>query len=421
MGQPRSRSLPGSQLIALLLAQFVVAFGYGFLLPILPLIVRQTAGAAAAVARNTGLLTGIYTLALFLFAPLWGRWADRHGRRRAMAFGLGGFALSFAVFSGTDLVLLYTSRFIAGAFAAATAPAAYAIVSDCSPSKEWRARRFLFLNVAASLGYLAGPMAGGLMLSIIRELLPNADEALVLRVPFLITALWVTLAAAFVWLALPKAGQVPSEESGAGATQGGRAAILRLLAISFVTAMALGAFEVGLSLRATQTLAMSSFDLGLMFGECMIVMLVVQALIFSPIVNVETTHRFLMPGLVILALSLAALPLAGPGLPLIGVVAAVAASGGILAPIATYWVSLNAGDRQGADLGSGSAVANLGQAMGSAAVGLLFRATFFANAAFILVALIVLSGVLATIGLTRSLSSRRGMAIEFRDQRPPGF
>lgn len=403
IGQPGSRVLAGSQLIALLLAQFIVAFGYGFLLPILPLIVGQTAGGAAAVSRNTGLLTGIYTLALFLFAPLWGRWADRYGRRRAMVFGLGGFAFSLAVFSGNNLVLLYVGRFIEGAFAAATAPAAYATVGDCSPSKEWRARRFLFLNVAASLGYLAGPMAGGLMLPVIRELFPDTSEALVLRAPFLVTALLVALVTAFVWLVLPKTSKPLSGKLGESATQGSRAAVLRLLAISFVTAMALGGFEVGLSLRATQTLAMTSFDLGLMFAECMAVMLVVQAVIFSPIVKVETTHRFLMPGLVILALSLAALPLAGPGLPTAGVVAAVAASGGILAPIATYWVSLNAGERQGTDLGSDSAAANLGQAMGSAAVGLLFRATFLPNAAFFLVALLVLPGVFAVIGLQRAL------------------
>lgn len=403
MGQSASRSLAGSQLIALLLAQLVVAFGYGFLLPILPLIVGQTAGGAATVSRNTGFLTGIYTLALFLFAPLWGRWADRYGRRRAMTFGLGGFALSLALFSGNDLVLLYVGRFIEGAFAAATAPAAYAIVGDCSPSKEWRAHRFLFLNVAASLGYLAGPMAGGLMLPVIRELFPNAGEAIVLRAPFLVTALLVVFVATFAWLVLPKSGRPLSEKSSEMAKQGSRAVALRLLAISFVTAMALGAFEVGLSLRATQTLAMTSFDLGLMFAECMAVMLAVQALIFSPVVKVETTHRFLMPGLVVLALSLAALPLAGPGLPMAGVVAAVAASGGILAPIATYWVSLNAGDRQGTDLGSDSAAANLGQALGSAAVGLLFWATFLPNAAFILVAFFVLLGTIATIGLARLL------------------
>ena len=404
MGQAGSRSLAASQLIALLLAQFVVAFGYGFLLPILPLIVGQTAGGAAAVSRNTGLLTGIYTLALFLFAPLWGRWADRHGRRRAIAFGLGGFAFSLAVFSGSGLVPLYVGRFIAGAFAAATAPAAYAIVGDYSPSKEWRARRFLSLNVSASLGYLAGPMAGGLMLPVIRELLPNARDALVLRAPFLVTALLVALVATFVWLVLPKTGKFLPEKSDEAAERGSRAVFWRLLAISFVTAIALGAFEVGLSLRATQTLAMNSFDLGLMFAECMAVMLAVQALIFSPIVKIETTHRFLMPGLVILAISLAALPLAGQGVPMAVVVATVAASGGILAPIATYWVSLNAGNRQGADLGSDSAATNLGQALGSAAVGLLFQVTFLPNAAFILVALIVLPGVLATIGLTRVVS-----------------
>jgi predicted MFS family arabinose efflux permease len=46
------------------------------------------------------------------------------------------------------------------------------------------------------------------------------------------------------------------------------------------------------------------------------------------------------------------------------------ASAGILSPIVTYWVSLGAGETQGADLGRVTAAASLGQAIGSAAGGL---------------------------------------------------
>ena len=62
-------------LFALMSAMFTVAVGYGVVLPVLPFLVERLAGTTEPVALSwhTGLSTGTYTLALFLFAPLWGR------------------------------------------------------------------------------------------------------------------------------------------------------------------------------------------------------------------------------------------------------------------------------------------------------------------------------------------------------------
>lgn len=75
--------------LSLLLAVFAIAVGYGFLLPILPFTIERIAGIADVdvLSRHTSLLTGTYTLAIFLFAPSWGRAADRHGRRPVMFAG----------------------------------------------------------------------------------------------------------------------------------------------------------------------------------------------------------------------------------------------------------------------------------------------------------------------------------------------
>ena len=70
-------------LSALLLAMFAVSVGYSIVLPILPFLIEQLAGStdATILSRHTGLLTGTYVLAIFLFAPLWGKLSDRRGRR----------------------------------------------------------------------------------------------------------------------------------------------------------------------------------------------------------------------------------------------------------------------------------------------------------------------------------------------------
>lgn len=119
----RTRSLAG-----LLLAMFAIALGYGFLLPILPSTIARMVGTSdpAILARHTGVLTGTYTLALFLFARLWGLLSDRYGRRPAIVAGLVGFASTLALFAmAGSLSSLYLGRFLNGAFVASIAPAAY--------------------------------------------------------------------------------------------------------------------------------------------------------------------------------------------------------------------------------------------------------------------------------------------------------
>jgi MFS family permease len=397
-------------LVSLLLAMFVVAVGYGFLLPILPSMIERIAGTPdpATMSRHTGLLTGAYTLALFLFAPLWGRVADRRGRRPVILLGLVGFASTLALFALADsLPLLYLGRLLNGLFASAITPAAYALIGDHAPSKEWRAHRFALLNIAGASGFLVGPMLGGFTLLFAREFLPGLGEVAAFRSPFFVTSGFAFLVALAVWTLAPNEAQRKIDQQAAANAPDRRAALWRLLVISFVTAAAVGAFEVGLSLRGTQILGMNTSQIGLMFTECSLVMLIVQAVVFSPLVKPEVTRWFLTPSLAILAVGLAAVPFAVTNITMAIAVALVAASAGILSPIATYWISLGAGEMQGTALGRQTAAASLGQAVGSAAGGLLFGATFVPNASFTLTAAAVVASVLASISVPRLLVQAR--------------
>lgn len=387
-------------MLSLLLAMFAITVGYGFLLPILPRAIERIAGSTdpTVLSRHTGILTGTYTLAMFLFAPLWGRLADRHGSRPVLLAGLLGFSLTLALFALADgLPLLYLGRFLNGLFSASIVPAAYALVGDYARTKEWRARRFALLNIAGAFGFLVGPMLGNFTVVAARELLPGSGEAAISLSPYFATSGFSLLVALAVWFFVPDAikRHVYQEVTASGLD--GRAALPRLLAISFVTAAAVGAFEVGLSLRGMQVLDMSTYQIGLMFSVCSLVMLVAQTIVFSPLVKPETTRWFLTPALAVLAVGVAVVPFALATVPTAIAVAAIAASAGILSPIATYWISLSAGERQGAELGRQTAAASLGQAAGSAAGGLLFGVSFVPNAPFTLAALVVLGGFVASL------------------------
>ena len=88
IGRAASTGVPPSTMAVLMLSVFTVSMGYGVVLPLLPYLIERllgTGGDAAQVSRSTGLLTGLYTLSLFLFAP-----------RRGGAFPTGmDAALSF--------------------------------------------------------------------------------------------------------------------------------------------------------------------------------------------------------------------------------------------------------------------------------------------------------------------------------------
>lgn len=397
--------LSWSQLSALLLAMLAITVGYSIVLPILPFLIERLAGSAdtTTLARHTGLLTGTYILAIFLFAPLWGRLSDSHGRKPVMLTGLIGFAATVGLFALVEgLPLLYVGRFLDGAFAAAITPAAYALIGDHAPSREWRAHRFALINIAGTVGFFVGPLLGGLVLRS-TAVFTGAPEGS-FSAPFLATSLLALIAALAVWSLIPEAPQRQAALGAAADTPFERAVILRLWVVAFVTAVAVGAFEVSLSLRGKQVLGLDAYQIGMMFTECSLIMFIVQALVFSPLVKPELTRHVLAPGLALLAIGLLLVPLASGYLATTATVALVAASAGILSPIVTYWVSLGGGKTQGADLGRVSAAASLGTTIGSGLGGLLFNVSVLPNAPFTIAAVVVVAGLAGSLGLSRLLA-----------------
>jgi DHA1 family multidrug resistance protein-like MFS transporter len=211
------------------------------------------------------------------------------------------------------------------------------------------------------------------------------------------------LAALMIWGLVPSALQREERQLPLVEKHGDRAVMLRLWAIAFVTSVAIGTFEVGLSLRGKQILGMDASRIGMLFSECSLVMFVVQALVFSPLVKPERTRWLLTPGLAILAIGLVAVPFTSTSITMSIAIALVAASAGILSPIVTYWVSLGGGQTQGSDLGRVTAAASLGQVIGSAAGGLLFDVSVLPGAAFTVTAAVVLAGLTVSLGLPKLL------------------
>lgn len=390
---------------ALLFAVFAVTVGYGVALPVLPHIVETLAPAATLdnVGWHTGFLTAVYAGAPLFFAPLWGWASDHRGRRPILLIGLVGFGATLALSAlAPTLPWLYAGRFLNGVFAAAILPAAQALVADRAVSDSWRARRFAWIGMASIVGFFVGPMLGAIVFEVGSAGPANMPTAQLLALPFLLSA-GLALAGAGVILALEAGSKslTPPDRQVQDAVN--RSAARHLLLLTGGVAAGIAAFEVGLALRG-RALEMTPFQIGSMFAECSLIMFVVQAIVFSPLVKPSATPKLIAPALALMGAGLLLIPFAEQFATQLVVVGTVAASAGVLLPILTYWISLGAGTAQGAEFGRQAAVASFGQALGSAGGGMLFAFEGVPDLGFLLPAGLILIAAAASLRLSRRLS-----------------
>lgn len=380
--------LPRRAVAALLIAAFAVSLAYGIALPVLPFLLEQRLGPGAEVSWHTGLLTGAYTLALLLFAPLWGRISDRRKRRTIILIGMGGFTVSLMMFAFVDsLVALYFGRFLTGAFSAAVIPVSLALISDWAPDDDWRARRFAWLTMAGIAGFLIGPVIGGRIAQMWSMGMPSAG------LPFLFAVATAAAGSLFGWYAIPTTEpRAPRSQQPHHAVTPAPELLPQLLLLAAIVAGGIGAFEVSLALQGQQRAGLSPAEIGLMFTECSLVMIVAQAIVFNPWFPARATRWLVAPAFGALALALALLPMMEGTTAIFVAVGLIAASAGILSPILALWISLASGTAQGGALGRQSAASSLGQTIGSALGGFLFGFSQSPAAAFLVAAVAALAG-----------------------------
>lgn len=388
----------------LMASVFTVSTGYGVVLPVLPFWLERLPG-SPSIPWHTGLLSGVYMLALFMFAPLWGRASDRLGRRPVILLGLGGLVVTLVLFGLTrSLWLGYLARTLGGVFASAVLPVTLAYVADTSDG-ERRARRFAWMSAASLLGFLAGPALAG-WLSGVAMAMPSGTMVRrgAIWLPFLASgAIGASvLLAGYFRLPEPSAPPSPHRDEETRRQNGGTLKALFLL--SLLVFFGLGSFEVGLALLGQRDLGLDPSRIGIMFMECSLIMLAVQTLVFSPLATDYGRRHLIVPAFLVMAVGLGLLPVAAAFGVLLFLVGLVAAGSGVLIPLLSYLVSLHGGASQGAALGRQTAAASLGQALGSATAGWLFGVT--AAAPFRLTAGLLLIGAVFGFGLGHLLPER---------------
>ncbi len=166
--------------------------GLGIIIPVMPkLILELSEGTLSEAASFGGWLVSVYAIMQFICSPVMGGLSDRYGRRPVLLFSLLGFGLNylFMAFAPT-LGWLFLGRIIAGAMGASFTTAGAYIADISTPEK--RAQNFGMIGAAFGLGFIIGPVIGGLLGSYGS------------RVPFMVAAVLTLLNVLYGYFVLPE-------------------------------------------------------------------------------------------------------------------------------------------------------------------------------------------------------------------------
>ena len=139
------------------------ALCFGIVIPVLPDLVREVSHEPPSQASfYIGALFAVFSLTQFVCAPILGGLSDRHGRRPILLASLSALGINSLLWVFVDnLGWLFVMRVFAGLFAA-NVPTASAYIADVTPPEQ-RARYFGLIGAMFGLGFILGPVIGGLL------------------------------------------------------------------------------------------------------------------------------------------------------------------------------------------------------------------------------------------------------------------
>ncbi|MGH7045524.1 MAG: MFS transporter [Stellaceae bacterium] len=172
--------------------QFVMTMAFSMLSPIMPLFLPVLGvRSASAIDLWAGILSGVTSLVTAFASPLWGRLADRRGRKLMLlrsSIAIGIFAMLMGL--AADVWQFFACRALMGVFAGFSS-SAIALVASQAP-EERLGFALGWLSTGQLVGSLIGPLLGGAL----------ADATHSYRIPFYCTGATVLLSSLLVWFAV---------------------------------------------------------------------------------------------------------------------------------------------------------------------------------------------------------------------------
>jgi DHA1 family tetracycline resistance protein-like MFS transporter len=298
---PSSRLNPAIGFILVTAALDVMAIG--IIIPVLPALIVEFTGSDADAGLWNGIMLALWAGMQFLFSPLIGSLSDRFGRRPVILVSAAGLAADFALMAlAPDLWWLALGR-ILGGITSSSFTTTFAYMADITPP-ERRSRAYGLIGAAYSLGFVAGPVVGGLL----GEYGP--------RVPFWAAAALAGLAFVYGLLVIPESlrPELRMPFSWRRANPFGALKLLRshpelsgLAWVYFLIYVAHNVFAAVFVLYAGYRFGWSIWEIGLSLALWGVLDIIAQALLVGPAVKRIGDRRTMIVGLVFGAIGLAVL------------------------------------------------------------------------------------------------------------------
>lgn len=137
--------------------------GLGIIIPVMPALISGLTGSTIGeAAKLGGLMLFSFSIMQFFFSPLLGNLSDRYGRRPVLLASMFGFGLDYILMAVAPTIgWLFAGRMLAGIFGASITTAMAYIADISTPEK--RAQNFGMVGAAFGIGFIVGPVIGGLL------------------------------------------------------------------------------------------------------------------------------------------------------------------------------------------------------------------------------------------------------------------
>jgi MFS transporter, DHA1 family, multidrug resistance protein len=381
------RNMP---LLILMINTFIALVGVGLAIPVLPKFILEI----GASGKDMGYLVAATGLTQFLFSPLGGKLSDQHGRKIITIIGLSIIAISQFMFSvGTDLWILYLSRFIGGIGVGLLIPATMAYVADVT-TLENRGKGMGLLGASISLGFVIGPGIGGFL----------AEFGI--RVPFYASALAAIIAMIVSLLFLPESLSKAQQHKFKNSTleQNGvihdlkrsfKVSYFVLLLLIFTMTFGLANFETIFGLYVSEKYEYTPKDISIIMTIAALIGVIIQALLVDKLLQRFDEIKVINVCFFLSALTMVFILLSGDFLFMLMMNILFILFTSILRPAINTLLSKMAGGEQGFAAGMNNAYSSLGNIIGPSLAGILFDISF--NVPFIFGAVILLGSIVMCV------------------------
>ena len=386
---PMTHSLPPRSAFTTVVATvFVDVIGFAMVLPLLPSYAARFGGSPFMI----GVLVASYSAMQFVFAPFWGRVSDRWGRRPVLLIGLAGSVVSFLMFAvAGSFTMLLISRLLDGG-SGATVNVAQAYLAD-ETTPERRTRAMGIVGAAFGLGFIVGPILGGI------------TSAVDLALPGYVAAALTAANLVFAWWRLPESHHPSASDAAAERPLEWRALRAPVLVL-FLATLAFSVMYVVFTLFGEARFGATRSTVSYWFALVGLVTAIVQGGMLGRLVGALGEQRIGAIGTALLAIGFMLVPLTGSaGVPNVIFYLALVLLGagfGLTGPSMVGMVSrLTRATHQGRALGLTQSVSSMARIVGPITAGVVMQANS-AEAAFRASALMAAAGlVVAVVALPR--------------------